>query len=251
MKEVDKKSYELIAEEIDTGDTQKALWTKAFSDAEGDESRTKALYIKYRFKEISNEEQEYHEDEWDDDEDFKTTTGLAKDGYQFNKDKQSDAGIPRAEKSSNSVNSIHSAKEHTGGDGGIELGGFLYGGSIVIGIVTYRLVWFCYRLSQRDGGLTFANEISIYSSLTVILANLYLIYLLFSKSIVFVRVYLINLVLQLGIIFFYYQTIIPDMISVFSRSGVWVNMWVFIYLFYFIFAIYLLVSKRVKQTFVN
>ncbi len=68
MKEVDKKSYELIAEEIDTGDTQKALWTKAFSDAEGDESRTKALYIKYRFEEISNEEQEYHEDGLDDED---------------------------------------------------------------------------------------------------------------------------------------------------------------------------------------
>ena len=251
MKEEDKKNYEIIAEEIDTGNTQKALWTKAFSDSEGEESRTKALYIKYRFEEISNEEQEYHEDEWDDDEDSKRTTELAQDGYQIFEDEQSDTGIPRSEKSSNSVNSIHSAKEHMGGDGGIELGGFLYGGSIVIGIVTYRLVWFCYRLYQRDGGLTFANEISIYSSFTIILANLYLIYLLFSKSIVFVRVYLINLVLQLGIIFFYYQTLIPDMISVFSRSGVWVKMWVFIYLFYFIFAIYLLVSKRVKQTFVN
>ena len=68
MKEVDKKTYELIAEEIDTGNTQKALWTKAFSDAEGDGNRTEALYIKYRFEEISNEEQEYHDDEWDDDE---------------------------------------------------------------------------------------------------------------------------------------------------------------------------------------
>ena len=70
MKEEDKTTYELIAEEIDTGNTQKALWTKAFSDAEGDDKRTRALYIKYRFDEISNEEQKYHEDELDDDEDF-------------------------------------------------------------------------------------------------------------------------------------------------------------------------------------
>jgi len=61
MKEEDKTTYELIAEEIDTGNTQKALWTKAFSDAEGDDKRTRALYIKYRFEEISNEEQEYME----------------------------------------------------------------------------------------------------------------------------------------------------------------------------------------------
>ena len=122
---------------------------------------------------------------------------------------------------------------------------------MVIGIATYRLVWFCYNLYQRDGGLTSTNETSIYLSFTVILANLYLIYLLFSKSIVFVRVYFINLVLQLVIIYFNYQTLTQDMISVFARSGVWVKMWVFIYLFYFIFAIYLLVSKRVKKTFVN
>ena len=61
MKEGDKTTYELIAEEIDTGNTQKALWTKAFSDAEGDDKRARALYIKYRFEEISNEEQEYLE----------------------------------------------------------------------------------------------------------------------------------------------------------------------------------------------
>ena len=57
MKEEDKTTYELIAEEIDTGNTQRALWTKAFSDAEGDDKRTRALYIKYRFEEITNEEQ--------------------------------------------------------------------------------------------------------------------------------------------------------------------------------------------------
>ena len=63
MNEAEKKTYELIAEEIDTGNTQKALWTKAFSEAEGDENKTKALYIKYRFEDISNGEQKYHEDE--------------------------------------------------------------------------------------------------------------------------------------------------------------------------------------------
>jgi len=68
MKEEDKTTYELIAEEIDTGNTQKALWTKAFSDAEGDDKRTRALYIKYRFDEISNEELEYHEDELEDED---------------------------------------------------------------------------------------------------------------------------------------------------------------------------------------
>ena len=54
MKEVDKNTYELIAEEIDTGNTQRALWTKAFSESEGDENKTKALYIKYRFDEVKS-----------------------------------------------------------------------------------------------------------------------------------------------------------------------------------------------------
>ena len=74
MKEADKKNYELIADEIDTGNTQKALWTKAFSEAEGDENKTKALYIKYRFEDISNGEQKYHEDEIEDVEDSNSIT---------------------------------------------------------------------------------------------------------------------------------------------------------------------------------
>ena len=44
--------YELISEEIESSSTKKGLWTKAYSDSEGDESKTKALYIKYRFDQI-------------------------------------------------------------------------------------------------------------------------------------------------------------------------------------------------------
>lgn len=40
--------YETIAEELDTNTYDKGLWTKAFAQADGDEIRTKALYIQYR-----------------------------------------------------------------------------------------------------------------------------------------------------------------------------------------------------------
>ncbi len=46
--------YELISEEIESSSTKKGLWTKAFSESEGDEQKTKALYIKYRFDQMND-----------------------------------------------------------------------------------------------------------------------------------------------------------------------------------------------------
>ena len=46
--------YELISEEIESSSTKKGLWTKAFSESEGDEQKAKALYIKHRFDQIKD-----------------------------------------------------------------------------------------------------------------------------------------------------------------------------------------------------
>ena len=46
--------YELISDEIGNGNTKKGLWTKAFSEAEGDENKAKAVYIKYRFDQMND-----------------------------------------------------------------------------------------------------------------------------------------------------------------------------------------------------
>ena len=46
--------YELISEEIESSSTKKGLWTKAFSESEGDENKAKALYIKYRFDQMND-----------------------------------------------------------------------------------------------------------------------------------------------------------------------------------------------------
>ena len=46
--------YELVSQEIDEEKTKKGLWTKAFSKSDGDENKTKALYIKYRFDQIKS-----------------------------------------------------------------------------------------------------------------------------------------------------------------------------------------------------
>ena len=41
-------AYEIASEELDEDLMVKGIWAKAFSDAEGDEKKQKALYIKYR-----------------------------------------------------------------------------------------------------------------------------------------------------------------------------------------------------------
>ena len=38
----DEELYELISEEIESNNTKKGLWTKAFSESEGDEQKAKA-----------------------------------------------------------------------------------------------------------------------------------------------------------------------------------------------------------------
>jgi hypothetical protein len=49
---VEEEFYELAYEEIESGNLKKGLWAKSFSEAEGDENKAKALYIKYRFDQI-------------------------------------------------------------------------------------------------------------------------------------------------------------------------------------------------------
>lgn len=45
-------AYEYAAREIEEGTHKKGLWAKAFSDADGDENRQAALYIKYRAEQL-------------------------------------------------------------------------------------------------------------------------------------------------------------------------------------------------------
>jgi len=40
--------YEQIADEIDSGNIQRGVWTRIYAECEGDESRTKVAYIRYR-----------------------------------------------------------------------------------------------------------------------------------------------------------------------------------------------------------
>ena len=41
--------YEQIAQELEANTVDKALWTKAYAQAGGDDKQTRALYIKARF----------------------------------------------------------------------------------------------------------------------------------------------------------------------------------------------------------
>ena len=45
-------AYERAAEELENGKQSKGIWAKAFSDANGEEQRQKALYIKYRAEQL-------------------------------------------------------------------------------------------------------------------------------------------------------------------------------------------------------
>lgn len=53
--------YEQISNELDAGTHQKGLWTKAIAEAEGNESKVKAIYIKLRFNQIKEEEKKERE----------------------------------------------------------------------------------------------------------------------------------------------------------------------------------------------
>ena len=44
----ERQMYADIADELDTGNRDRSLWTKAFAECDGDESRTRAAYIRYR-----------------------------------------------------------------------------------------------------------------------------------------------------------------------------------------------------------
>ena len=60
---VEEEFYELAYEEIESGNLKKGLWAKAFSETEGDENKTKALYIKYRFDQIKEGHKEIEQEE--------------------------------------------------------------------------------------------------------------------------------------------------------------------------------------------
>lgn len=48
-------AYEIAAKEIEQGVAQKGLWAKAFADAEGNEQKQKALYLRYRAEQLRSE----------------------------------------------------------------------------------------------------------------------------------------------------------------------------------------------------
>ena len=269
MKEVDKKTYELIAEEIDTGNTQKALWTKAFSDAEGDDKRPRALYIKYRFEEISNEELEYHEDEWDDEDspiknksfgetsspknslqdEAMTASKAVKDGNQYFLENQNKISTQkRVEKYVSDMKTQSHPKVTP------KIGGFLYVVGFVLLMATYK--WVQIFLWEFNEGRVESNQtnLAIILLLLAILVNLYLLYKFFSKKISFVTNFLWLSSLKLAVIIIYFNEKIFEVEMLgktSSHPSPWPEAWLWVYLFYLVSAIYLLVSKRVKQTFVN
>jgi len=52
----DDKLYEIAMEEIENGTVQKGIYARAFSQSEGDKNKTDALYIKFRFQSLKDEQ---------------------------------------------------------------------------------------------------------------------------------------------------------------------------------------------------
>ncbi len=50
--------YEQVADELEAGTQKKGLWTRCFAEADGDENRAKAIYIKLRVAQLSAEEKD-------------------------------------------------------------------------------------------------------------------------------------------------------------------------------------------------
>lgn len=48
----DDQTYALVAQEIEAGKIDKGLWTRAFAENEGDESKTRAAYIRHRAQQL-------------------------------------------------------------------------------------------------------------------------------------------------------------------------------------------------------
>ena len=53
--ETEEDAYEKAAEEIENKSQNKGMWAKAFADADGDEQKQKALYLKYRAKQLNED----------------------------------------------------------------------------------------------------------------------------------------------------------------------------------------------------
>lgn len=47
--------YEMVAAEIDSGHTKSGLWAKSFAESDGDENRTRALYMRLRVAQVIEE----------------------------------------------------------------------------------------------------------------------------------------------------------------------------------------------------
>lgn len=52
---VEEQIYAQVVDELSKGQRRDGLWAKALSDSDGDETRAKALYIKYRVQSIVDE----------------------------------------------------------------------------------------------------------------------------------------------------------------------------------------------------
>ena len=54
-RQFEEQVYEAVATELAAGVRKEGLWLKAFAEAQGDETRAKALYVRYRAQAMLDE----------------------------------------------------------------------------------------------------------------------------------------------------------------------------------------------------
>ena len=118
--------YELISEEIESSSTKKGLWTKAFSESEGDEQKTRALYIKYRFDQIKQTQPQVDQETIVKDDEEKVTEKKVSNEYKI---KLSDRVIKEEKSLGNYYDSVQPPEKSLGhydsGQPPEKFGGFL------------------------------------------------------------------------------------------------------------------------------
>jgi len=74
--------YASIGKELETGSTDKGLWTRLFAECDGDENRTKVAYIKQRAEKLKMIEQERLSDMRETDAVLEIIKRLRRNGYE-------------------------------------------------------------------------------------------------------------------------------------------------------------------------
>ena len=262
----EEKICELISEEIESNSTKKGIWTKAYSQSEGDEQKTKALYIKYRFDQIKQTQSQVDQENIVKDDEEKVAEENVSNEYTI---KLSDRVIKEENALADKIKEVRSQEHYDSGQPPEKFGGFLlflaYFFPIAIILSPFAVLLELGSLYEttRFASTEVKDAVSTVSNRMIIFAiiwffwSIYLISLFYKKNHLFPIIYCcscivgfaigfsINLLFAKEITQVLTDTTIGDLIeSMYSTPKV-----IFGNLIQILLAFYYLSSDRAKKTF--